>query len=113
MTESELITPAHLQRKALIYIWVFSPNQVLTNKESLELQYALQQRALNLGWPPHIIEVIDADLALTATSTRYRTGFQALVGKVALGEVGIVLSREVARLSRNCSDWYPLLDVYA
>jgi DNA invertase Pin-like site-specific DNA recombinase len=111
MSASELITPHHLQRKALIYIRVSSPNQVLTSKESLELQYALQQRALSLGWSPQLIEVIDADLALTATSTRYRTGFQALVGKVALGEVGIILSCEVARLSRNCTDWYRLLDV--
>ena len=26
-------------------------------------------------------------------------------------EVGLVLSFDVTRLSRNCSDWYPLLDV--
>ena len=32
---------------------------------------------------------------------------------MALGQVGIVLSYEVTRLSRNCSDWYPLLDVCA
>lgn len=111
MSASELITPGHLSRKALVYIRVSSPNQVLTSKESLDLQYALRQRAVSLGWQPHLIEVIDADLALTATSTRYRTGFQELAGKVALGEVGIILSREVARLSRNCTDWYPLLDV--
>jgi DNA invertase Pin-like site-specific DNA recombinase len=28
-----------------------------------------------------------------------------------LGQAGIILSSEVTRLSRNCSDWYPLLDV--
>ncbi|WP_287261785.1 recombinase family protein, partial [Mesorhizobium sp.] len=28
-----------------------------------------------------------------------------------MGEVGIVLSYEVTRLARNCSDWYPLLDL--
>src|SRR3954452_11805986 len=27
------------------------------------------------------------------------------------GEVGLVLSSEVTRLARNCSDWYPLLDL--
>ena len=31
--------------------------------------------------------------------------------KVTLGQVGIILSVDVTRLSRNCSDWYPLLDV--
>ena len=30
---------------------------------------------------------------------------------MTLGEVGIILSYEVTRLSRNCSDWYPLLDL--
>ncbi|HEX2083945.1 MAG TPA: recombinase family protein, partial [Xanthomonadaceae bacterium] len=32
---------------------------------------------------------------------------------MALGEVGLILSIEVTRLARNCSDWYPLLDVCA
>jgi DNA invertase Pin-like site-specific DNA recombinase len=32
---------------------------------------------------------------------------------VALGQVGIVLSYESTRLSRNCTDWSPLLDLWA
>ena len=32
-----------------------------------------------------------------------------LTPRVTLGEVGIILSIEVTRLARNCSDWYPLL----
>ena len=31
--------------------------------------------------------------------------------QVVLGDLGIILSFDVTRLSRNCSDWYPLLDV--
>jgi hypothetical protein len=50
MSRSELVSPAHLQRKALIYIRQSTPHQVLSNQESLRLQYALQQRALDLGW---------------------------------------------------------------
>ena len=87
------------------------PHQVLSNQESLRLQYALQQRALELGWRPEDIEIIDADLGLTATSASHRAGFQELVAKVTLGQVGLILSVDVMRLSRNCSDWYPLLDV--
>lgn len=30
---------------------------------------------------------------------------------MTLGQVGIILSSDVTRLSRNCSDWYPLLDI--
>ena len=68
MSKSELVSPQHLQRKALIYIRQSTPHQVLSNQESLRLQYALQQRALELGWRPEDIEIIDADLGLTATS---------------------------------------------
>ena len=111
MSTSELITPQHLQKKAVIYVRQSTPQQVLNNQESRRLQYALRQRAESLGWRANEIEVIDADLGVTAAFARHRTGFQELVTKVTLGQVGIILSSEVTRLSRNCSDWYPLLDV--
>ncbi len=113
MSKSELVTARHLQRKAIIYIRQSTPHQVLSNQESLRLQYALHQRALELGWRAEDIEIIDYDLGLTAAFASHRSGFQELVTKVSLGQVGIVLSVEVTRLSRNCSDWYPLLDVCA
>lgn len=111
MTYSELITPQHLLRKAIIYIRQSTPHQVLSNQESLRLQYALQQRALDLGWRPEQIEIIDTDLGLTAATAEHRAGFKDLIARVTLGEVGLILSYEVTRLSRNCSDWYPLLDL--
>src|SRR5918912_118745 len=55
--------------------------------------------------------VIDADLGLTATAAKSRPGFQELVAKVTLGQVGLILSFDVTRLARNSSDWYPLLDL--
>lgn len=111
MSRSELVSQAHLQRKALIYIRQSTPHQVLSNQESLRLQYALQQRAIDLGWRQEDIEIIDADLGMTGASAAHRLGFQEVVTKVTLGRVGIILSVDVTRLSRNCSDWYPLLDV--
>src|SRR4051794_21851607 len=111
MTNSELITPQHLARKAIIYVRQSTPHQVLSNQESLRLQYALQQRALDLGWRPEQIEIIDTDLGLTAATAEHRIGFKDLIARVTLGEVGLILSYEVTRLSRNCSDWYPLLDL--
>ncbi len=113
MTTSELVTPEHLARKAIIYIRQSHPHQVLTNQESTRLQYALQQRALELGWGPDDIDVIDADLGISGTTTHQREGFKELTTQVSLGQVGIILSTEVQRLSRNCSDWYPLLDICA
>ncbi|HEU5376935.1 MAG TPA: recombinase family protein [Ktedonobacteraceae bacterium] len=111
MNKSELVSQTHLQRKALIYIRQSTPHQVLSNQESLRLQYALQQRAIDLGWRPEDIEIIDADLGMTGASASHRVGFQALVTRVTLGQVGLILSVDVTRLSRNCSDWYPLLDI--
>ena len=111
MTTSELITLQHLQKKAVIYVRQSTLTQVIFNQESLRLQYALEQRAQSLGWRAEDIEVIDADLGLTGASAQHRTGFQELVTKVTLGQAGIILSSDVTRLSRNCSDWYPLLDV--
>jgi DNA invertase Pin-like site-specific DNA recombinase len=108
---SELVTPSHRARKAIIYIRQSTPHQVLSNQESLQLQYALEQRALNLWWQPDDIEIIDADLGLTAAAAQHREGFKEIVSRVTLGQVGIILSSEVTRLSRNCSDWYPLLDI--
>jgi len=113
VNRSELITPLHLARKAIIYIRQSSPHQVLTNQESLRLQYALQQRALDLGWSAESIEIVDADLGISGATIHQREGFKEVVARVTLGEVGILLSYEVQRLSRNCSDWYPLLDICA
>ena len=87
------------------------PHQVLTNQESLRLQYALQHRAREFGWHEADIDVIDSDLGMSGAAVDHRQGFKDLVARVTLGEVGIILSIEVTRLARNCSDWYPLLDV--
>jgi DNA invertase Pin-like site-specific DNA recombinase len=111
MITSELITTAHRTRKALIYIRQSSPHQVLTNQESLRVQYALHQRAIDLGWGSESIEIIDADLGITGAVAGLCEGFKEVVAQVTLGQVGIILSSEVTRLSRNCTDWYPLLDV--
>lgn len=111
MSNSELVSPAHLARKAVIYVRQSTPSQVLTNQESLRLQYALNKRATDLGWHAEDVKVVDADLGLTGSSAQEREGFKELVSEVTLGRIGLILSSDVTRLSRNCSDWYPLLDV--
>src|SRR5215211_6631167 len=108
---SELIDSRHLARRAVIYIRQSTPHQVLTNQESLRLQYDLRRRALDLGWREEDVEVIDSDLGLSGAAAAHRAGFKDLIARVTLGQVGIVLSSEVTRLSRNCTDWYPLLDL--
>src|SRR5262249_4441581 len=71
----------------------------------------LRQRAVACGWPDSMIDVIDSDLGQTGRTTQGRAGFAELVSQVTLGEVGIIFSYDVTRLSRNCSDWYQLLDL--
>lgn len=113
MLHSDLVTPGHLSRSAMIYIRQSTPHQVISNQESRRLQYALKQRALDLGWHDDDILFIDSDLGISGSSAQGRDGFKDLAARVSLGQVGIILSTEVTRLSRNCSDWYPLLDVCA
>ena len=68
MIACEAIQPHHLQRRAAIYLRQSSPQQVLHHKESLKLQYALRERALQYGWAESDIDVIDTDLGVTGSS---------------------------------------------
>jgi DNA invertase Pin-like site-specific DNA recombinase len=79
MHNSDLITPQHLARKAVIYLRQSTPHQVLSHQESLRLQYGLHERAYQLGWPPEAIDIIDDDLGLIAASAAHREGFKTLV----------------------------------
>jgi DNA invertase Pin-like site-specific DNA recombinase len=111
MSTSELIQPHHLSRQALIYVRQSSPGQVANHRESLELQYALRERPRQSGWDQGSIAVIDTDLGLTGSTAAGRPGFQELVTRVTLGQVGIIFAYDVTRLARNCTDWYQLLDL--
>jgi DNA invertase Pin-like site-specific DNA recombinase len=104
------ISPRHLERRAVVYLRQSSEQQVHQNRESQRLQYALTDRARDLGWTQ--VEVIDCDLgASAAIAAADRKGFQRLIASIAMGEVGIVLSREVSRLSRTDKDWCHLQEV--
>ena len=107
------ITPAHLERRAIVYIRQSSPKQVRQNQESQLNQRALVDRAQALGWHRERIEILDADLGQSAASTEGRDDFKTLAAEVALGHVGIVFGWEVSRLARNNADWYRLLDLSA
>jgi len=88
-------------------------HHVLSTIESPQLQHAMREHARHLGGPEERIEVVETDLGRSAQSTAGRDGSKALLADVALGPVGIVLSYERTRLSRNGTDWYPVLDLCA
>jgi DNA invertase Pin-like site-specific DNA recombinase len=106
---SEKIRPHHLERKALLYVRQSSVHQVLHNRESSALQYAMQGRLRALGWSE--IEVIDDDLGRSAAGGVQRAGFERMVAEVCLGKVGAVCAREVSRFARNSRDWQHLIEM--
>src|SRR5713226_6059162 len=105
------ITTAHHERMAYVYVRQSTLWQVHEHQESTERQYRLQERALELGWPPTAIAVIDEDQGRSDSSATARTGFRRLVSEVSLGQVGMVLMLEASRLARNSSDWHQLIEL--
>src|ERR1700722_1936179 len=98
-TRSAMITdkikPHHLERKALLYVRQSSAHQVLHNRESSGLQYAMRDRLTALGWSE--IEVIDDDLGRSAAGGGQRAGFERVGGGGCLGEGGAGGARGVSR----------------
>jgi len=104
------IKAEHLARKAIVYLRQSSDKQVRQNKESQRLQYDVAERMRALGWKE--VEIINSDLGSSAAiASARREGFERVLSSVALGEVGIVGSREASRLSRTDKDWCRLLEV--
>lgn len=106
---SEKIGPHHLERKAILYVRQSSAHQVLHNRESSTLQYAMRDRLTALGWSR--IETVDDDLGRSAAGGVARAGFDRMVAEVCLGKVGAVAAREVSRFARNSHDWQQLVEM--
>ena len=105
----EKIGPQHLERKAILYIRQSSAHQVLHNRESSTLQYAMRERLSDLGWSR--IETVDDDLGRSAAGGVTRAGFDRMIADVCLGKVGAVAAREVSRFARNSRDWQQLVEM--
>ncbi|WP_329295987.1 recombinase family protein [Streptomyces sp. NBC_01455] len=84
--------------------------QVRENTESTARQYGLADRARELGWAESDIGVVDADLGTSGRFSGLRAGFQQLVARVRLGEVGAVFGLEVSRLARSSAEFGRLLE---
>jgi DNA invertase Pin-like site-specific DNA recombinase len=108
---SSKIRSTHLERKAVVYLRQSTLRQVREHRESTNRQYALRERALQLGWVDDRIDVVDEDLGRSGSSTNGRSGFQRLAEDVAHGRVGALFALEVSRLARSSADWYRLLDL--
>lgn len=101
------ITAEHLQRSACVYIRQSTADQLVHNRESQLRQYALADRARQLGWMA--VEIIDDDLGRSGGGIA-RPGFERLLAAICDGRVGAVLAIEASRLARNGRDWHTLIE---
>src|SRR3954447_9757774 len=113
MSDGDKITAAHRRRRAVVYVRQSTLTQVERNVESTARQYALRDRAVELGWPADAVVVVDEDLGRSGASTDARFGFKELVAEVGLGHIGLILALETSRLARSSADWHQLLDLCA
>jgi len=102
------IQKEHLSRAAYIYVRQSSLAQVEQNLESQRRQYALVERAKELGWRD--VRIIDEDLGRSGSGRSERRGFETLLADVCQGQVGGVFAVEASRLARNGHDWHRLLE---
>ena len=98
----------HLNKAAYIYVRQSSLAQVEQNLESQRRQYALAERAKDLGWRD--IRVIDEDLGRSGSGRVERRGFETLLSEVCQGRAGAIFAIEASRLARNGHDWHRLLE---
>lgn len=101
------ITAEHLARSAYVYIRQSTPGQLVHNHESRRRQYALGDRARQLGWKS--VEIVDDDLGRSGGGIA-RPGFDRLIGAICTGSVGAVLAIEASRLARNGREWHTLVE---
>src|SRR6266496_1456617 len=103
----------HRRKPAYIYLRQSTPGQVLHHRESTERQYALREKARELGWNESLVRTLDQDLGKTGTEMTRREDFKTLVADVSMGQVGAVFALEVSRLARSNLDWQRLLELCA
>ena len=108
-TDRLKVCAEHQQRVAFVYVRQSSMRQVRNNLESQQLQYGFAEQAAHLGWSRERIVIIDEDQGQSGALAQARGGFGGMVAAVARGEVGIVMSFELSRLSRNDLDWHHLV----
>jgi excisionase family DNA binding protein len=113
MSERAKVSEQHRRRRAVVYVRQSTLAQVERNTESQARQYALRERAVELGWPRESVAVVDEDSGRSGASAAGRLGFRELVAEVGLGQVGIILALETSRLARSSVDWHQLLDLCA
>lgn len=97
----------HREKTAFVYLRQSTMGQVRYNQESTERQYALKEKALDLGWPLSRIRVLDRDLGISGTQMSNREDFKSLVAAVSMNQVGAVFALEASRLAQVAGNLRP------
>lgn len=98
------IHQVHLDRYCVIYIRQSCLKQVIFNTASTARQYDFQLLAIEYGWLPEKIIIIDEDQGITGTIFGDRAGFRQICEQVSQGRIGAVCAIELSRLSRDDFD---------
>jgi len=101
----------HTRKPAYIYLRQSTMAQVHYHQESTERQYALKDKALQLGWTPSMIRILDRDLGVSGSHMTGREDFKTIVADVSMGKVGGIFAIEASRLARSCADWHRLIEL--
>src|SRR5260370_4612450 len=107
------ISEQQQSKPAYIYVRQSTLAQVRHHQESTERQYALRQKAAELGWSESSIRILDRDLGISGAHTPGRTDFKDLVADGWMAQVGAVVALEASRLARSNADWHRLLELCA
>ena len=107
------ITELHRSKPAYVYVRQSTLAQVRHHQQSTERQYALREKAQELGWSEPSIRILDRDLGMSGAQTTGRDDFKTLVAEVSMGQVGAVFALEASRLARSNLDWHRLLQLCA
>jgi Resolvase, N terminal domain len=107
------INEQQLSKTAYVYVRQSTLAQVRHHQESTERQYALKEKALQLGWNDSTVQILDRDLGKSGAQITGRGDFKTLVAEVSMGQVGAVFALEVSRLARSNLDWHRLLELCA
>ncbi|MFB9991649.1 recombinase family protein [Deinococcus oregonensis] len=105
-----MITPLHRSQEAAPYLRQSSKKQAKHNTGSRELQRALVQNALDLGWSLDRITMYE-DGGRSAAFRSEREKFDQLIDEIRTGHIGLVLITDPSRGARNLEDWGKLIEM--
>jgi len=103
--KTEPIQETHRQKLACIYLRQSTLKQVRQHQESTERQYALREKALQLGWPSERILILDRDLGISGTQMANRPDFKRLVAAAHAKGIAILVDM-VLNHSSNENPWF-------